>query len=136
MHAGEREFVEDHLLVEDTQERLAAVVAWGRQSADLEPEARNEECLVRGCISRVWVTGRVCEAGIMTFRVASDSAMVGGLAGVTVRLFDGLPPCEAAVYEPGWVAALRLDRLISGTRMNGLAAVADACRQIASRHVD
>lgn len=136
MNAMEAQFIEDHLLVEDMQERLAAVAAWGRRVAPINQEERGENCLVKGCVSRVWVTGVMDEDGRMRYQMASDSAMVGGLAGVTVRLFDGLPPAEAVAFDPSWPVALGLDRMISGTRMNGLAAVAAACRQTALRHVD
>jgi sulfur transfer protein SufE len=66
--------------------------------------------------------------------------MVRGLVGVTVRLADGAPARELAEVNLDWPARLKLDRQITPTRLNGLAAVAariqSLAREAINAHVD
>ncbi len=132
----EQDFIEAHLLIEDRQERLAALAAWGAQAPLLPEDLRTPQNRVPGCISRVWVDAMRSDEGLFLPRLATDSPMVGGLVGVTIRLFDALSVECAATFHPSWPAALRLDRMISPTRLEGIAAVAAWCRKTARAHVD
>lgn len=114
----------------DPQERLSALVSWGKAAPDLPDAECSGSLLVPGCISRVHLHGHRMD-GVMRYRLAADSAMVRGLAGVTVRLADGATPDAVAACAFDWPALTRLDRQISPTRLNGLAAIAARIRHLA-----
>lgn len=131
--------VEDMLLLPDPQELLAALASWGKQSPELPEDLATDYNRVHGCVSRVHLVAE-SGAGCLRFRVFSDSVMVRGLVGVTVRLADGCPAKDLAAMNLDWPIRLNLDRQITPTRLNGLAAVArriqTLAREAINSHVD
>lgn len=125
------QWVEDYLLLPDPRERMEAVARWGEGAPAINEADCAEKLLVPGCVSRVWLGGGV-EGGLCRFRLAADSAMVRGLAGVSVRLVDGQPADVVSMASLRWPEALALDRQLTPTRLRGLAAVADRLRDLAS----
>ena len=98
---------------------------------------RTDERLVRGCQSRVWLKTWT-DAGAdraPRFRLAADSeaAIVKGLAALLVRVFDGLPPRDAATAELWFARESALAEHLSPNRANGLAAMTAQIRREAAR---
>ncbi len=121
-------------LIEDAHERLAAITARGKKwPAPVENERRAAH-RVPGCVSRVWLIGRV-EDGLCRWRMDADSPLVKGLVTLLCEATDGATPAEVAAFEPEIVGALGLDRQLSPTRLNGLAAVAQTMRAFAQHHL-
>ena len=127
--------VEDMFLLPDPQERLAALAAWGKQAPELPENLATEANRVHGCVSRVHLVAKA-DAGCLRFRVFADSVMVRGLVGVTVRLADGCSAQELAAVNLDWPVRLKLDRQITPTRLNGLAAVAQRIQFLAREAID
>lgn len=132
--------VDDLMLLPDARERLDALAHWGKSATALPEALATEANRVDGCISRVHLEGN-CDSGSIGLRLLADSVMVRGLVGVTVRLADGCPAAELALAEIDWPRRLQLDRQITPTRLNGLAAVARRIQSLAREaladpHVD
>ena len=68
-----------YAIIEDRQERLAAVTGRGKKWPGLAEEERTDERLVPGCSSRVWLVGEM-QDGVCRFRMDADSPLVKGLA--------------------------------------------------------
>jgi cysteine desulfuration protein SufE len=109
-------------LIEDSQERLSAIVARAKKWPAPTEEECSEANRVLGCVSRVWLLGRV-EDGRCHFRMEADSPLVKGLVALLCELYDAATPAEIATTEPEIFEALGLDRQLSPTRLNGLASV-------------
>ncbi len=122
------------LQIHDAHERLAAIVARGKKWPAPAETERTDEHRVPGCVSRVWLIGSV-EEGRCRWRMDADSPLVKGLVTLLCELGDGATPAELAAFEPEIVAALGLDRQLSPTRLNGLAAVAQTMRAFAQHHL-
>jgi cysteine desulfuration protein SufE len=96
------------------------------------PEAeRREEDLVPGCVSRVWLTGKIVD-DTLELSWDADSPLVKGLAGLVCRVYRGAPPNKAAEHRTDILAGLKLDRQLSPTRLNGLENVGKQIQTIAS----
>jgi cysteine desulfuration protein SufE len=120
--------------IHDAHERLAAIVARGKKwPAPPETERVNAN-RVPGCVSRVWLVGRV-EDGRCRWLMDADSPLVKGLVALLCELGDGATLAELAAFEPEIVAALGLDRQLSPTRLNGMAAVVQTMRAFAQYHL-
>jgi cysteine desulfuration protein SufE len=115
-------------IIEDPQERLAALMSRAKKWP--APPALDDVLLVPGCQSRVWLQCAV-EDGVCRFRMECDAPMVKGLVALMCELYDGATPAEVAAVEPEWVEKLRFDRMITPTRLNGLAAVRGRMREFA-----
>ena len=94
----------------------------GNELEPLTEEEKNENNLVRGCQSQVWmvVDG---DAANVTIRANSDAAIVSGLIALVVRLYSKASAEEIIKTEPEFVEALGLSQHLSPTRANGLASM-------------
>jgi cysteine desulfuration protein SufE len=126
----QRQLVARFALIEDTHERLAAIVDWARRFPPLAEAEKSDAHRVPGCISRVWLLGTI-EEGRCRFRLDADSALVKGLAALVCVPYDGATPAEAANFSAGAIEALDLAARISPTRLHGLAQVQRAIRAFA-----
>ncbi len=125
----QQSLIDDLNIIHDPQERLSAVVS--RAGArKLVEEHKVEGNLVPGCISRVWLHGTLTE-GLTDFRCDADSPIVKGLAALMCDLYSDMPPAEAATVESRLWEGLGLTKLLSPTRLNGLANVRNRIREMA-----
>lgn len=118
-------------MLEDPQERLAALVQRARKRTPLAPAERTDAHRVRGCVSVVWLVGEVRD-GRCHFRSEAESPLVGGLVGAYCDFFSDLPAAEIAGSDVDPLAALDLVRNLSPTRRHGLAATLKAIREFAA----
>lgn len=126
------ELVGDLCIIEDVQERLGAVVARAAKRS-LPPEQRMDANRVPGCVSNVWVVAGVVD-GRCHFAFDADSPMVKGLVGLLCEVYEGGTPADVAATEPDLWAPLRFHKLLSPTRLNGLAAVRARIKSFALSH--
>jgi len=125
----QRKMIDDLCIIEDVQERLSAVVARASKR-HLPPEKRLDEHLVKGCVSRVWLVHTV-ESGRCRFEADADSPMVKGLIVLLTDVYDGGEPADIIATEPELWTALGFHKLLSPTRVNGLAAVRERIKALA-----
>lgn len=134
MNLAERQqlLVDDLAIIEDSQERLAAVVDRAKRLPPLPPADRIEQNRVRGCVSQVWVIGELRD-GRCAFRCDADGPLVKGLVAFLCEFFTGATPAEIAASDADPLEALGLMRNLSPTRHNGLGAVRTRIRELAGR---
>jgi cysteine desulfuration protein SufE len=129
----QRRIIERYRLIEDPQERLAAVTARGRKWPAPRNDERVDSNLVPGCSSRVWLVGETTD-GICRFRMDADSPLVKGLAALLCELYDGEAAAEIVATEPEVFESLGFSRTLSPTRLNGVAQIRAVIRNFAGRH--
>lgn len=125
---AQKDLIAEYLLIEDPQERFSAIVDRARFSAQFPEELRKDENQVRGCTSRVWLTGEV-RGGLCQFLADSESAILKGVIHLLVQLYSGHPPDEVIATEPDFLRTLRILDQLTLTRRNGL-------RQVRARMVE
>lgn len=115
----QQSLIDDLNIIHDPHERLNAVVM--REHAMRMDEAQKKEAnRVPGCVSRVWLHGELVN-GRTRFICDAESPMVKGLAALLCELYTDADPAEAAVVEPRVWEACGFTKMLSPTRMNGLA---------------
>lgn len=117
-------------VIEDLQERLAAVVSRAKKLPALAEDERDDRHRVQGCASGVWLVGEVRD-GACFFRLDADSSLVKGLAALVCEIYQGAPAADVAAHEPTLLEDLRLADQLSPTRRHGLAQVRRAIREFA-----
>ena len=128
----QRKLIAKLAIIEDAHERLAAITSRAKKWPVPSESERTDARLVRGCSSRVWLVGEL-RAGRCHFRIDADSPLVKGIATLLCEVYDGGTPDEIAATEPEIFTALGLDRMLSPTRLNGLAAIRHAIREFAAQ---
>lgn len=127
--AKQSELIDDLNLIEDAHERLAALTSYIARTR-LAEELKTDDLIVPGCVSRVWVLGELRD-GLTHFRCAADSPMVAGLIALLCDLYNESIPAEVAEVEPEIWTRCGFTKLLSPTRLNGLAAVRGRIRELA-----
>jgi cysteine desulfuration protein SufE len=127
----QQQLVADYAIIEDPQERLAAVVDQARRRPPLPESERSEANRVKGCVSLAWVVGEIRE-GRCHFCCDADSPLVRGLLVLLCDFYSGATPAEVAATEPALIEQLGLDRNLSPTRLNGLRSVRARIRDFAA----
>jgi cysteine desulfuration protein SufE len=123
--------IDDLNFIKDLHERLNAVVS--RASAMKLVEAHKIEAnLVPGCVSRVWLQGELVD-GRAHFACDAESPMVKGLAALLCEVYTDSEPAEAAAIEPKIWEACGFTKMLSPTRLNGLANMRKRIREMAER---
>jgi len=125
-----RLLVDNYAIIDDPQERLAAVVDDARKSPALTEAERTESHRVKGCISLAWVAAEERE-GLCYFRSDADSPLVRGLLKLLCDAYSGATAAEIAATEPSLFEELGLARNLSPTRLNGLRSVRAKIREFA-----
>jgi cysteine desulfuration protein SufE len=124
------ELIDDLNLIEDAHERLSALTSYVAKTR-LPEDLKTDDLIVPGCVSRVWVHGQLCE-GLTRFRAAADSPMVAGLIALLCDLYSGVTPAEVTAIEPEVWQRCGFMKLLSPTRLNGLTAVRERLKKLAS----
>jgi cysteine desulfuration protein SufE len=122
-------------LIEDLQERMAAIVDRAKKLPPLSEAERTDQNRVPGCVSRVWIVPSL-EDGRCQFRLDADSTLVKGFAGLICDVYSGSTPAAAAAFETRILEALHLSDQLTPTRKNGLEQVQKTVRRFAAASVD
>jgi len=124
LESREAECINGLLAIPDVHERLAEVVRRGGRHR-LSEAVKADTATVPGCISRVWLVMEKDDDSPprLTFRCDADSPMVKGLAALLCDLYSGAPKTEVLAFEPRIWDACGFAKMLSPTRLNGLAAL-------------
>lgn len=130
----QQQIIENYAIIDDPQERLAAVVDDARKMPLLTEGDRTEANRVKGCVSQAWIVAGLRDDRC-SFRADADSPLVRGLLKLICDLYTGATPAEVATVEPLLFEELGLARNLSPTRLNGLRSVRAKIREFAGAHL-
>ncbi|MDD9727255.1 SufE family protein [Roseovarius sp. SK2] len=126
------EIVEDFEFLEDWEDRYRYVIDRGKAMDGLDDALKVPATKVDGCASQVWLHPQT-EAGTFRFDGDSDALIVRGLIAVLRALYNDLPVGQVGqVDAPGELARLGLNDHLSAQRSNGLRAMIERIRVVAS----
>lgn len=131
--AIQADIVAEFSLFEDWQERYRHIIELGRLLPPYPEELRQDQFLVRGCQSRVWLHPRPAD-GLLHFDADSDALIVAGLVALALRVYSGQPPAVIADTAPHFIRDIGLGDNLSLTRSNGLQAVIGTMKSYAAAH--
>ena len=118
----QQQMIDDLALIENPQERFAAVVDRAKSRPPLPEAERTETNRIKGCVSQAWIVAALVD-GRCHFRCDADSPLVRGLLLLLCDLYSGATAAEVAATEPDLLEKLGLLQNLSPTRRNGLRSV-------------
>jgi cysteine desulfuration protein SufE len=129
------DIVEDFDFLEDWEERYRYVIEQGKWMQPLNDALKVPSTKVEGCASQVWLHPNIA-AGKFTFDGDSDAVIVRGLIAVLRHLYNDLDVKDVMdVDAPVELSRLGLNDHLSSQRSNGLRAMIERIRQVASDNV-
>jgi cysteine desulfuration protein SufE len=119
--------------LDDWEDRYRHVIELGRAMPPLDDSFKVPALKVQGCASQVWLRPMIAD-GRFDFQGESDAMIVRGLIAILHALYSGLPVGDVAkVDAPAELARLGLNDHLSAQRSNGLRAMVERIREVASR---
>ena len=102
----------------DPKRRYEYVLWLAKRLDPLPADQQTDEIKVRGCVSQVYVRGKL-ELGVMRWRGDSDALITKGLLALLIQGLDGLTPEQVQAIKPDFIAATGLQASLTPSRANG-----------------
>ncbi len=105
------------------EDRYQYIIDLGKELPPIDDSYKDEEHIVRGCQSQVWIDS-VYSEGTLWFQADSDAFIVKGLLGVVLAAYNGKAPGDILSFDiEEYFNNLGLMGHLSQTRGNGLRAM-------------
>jgi len=124
------EIVENFSCLPQWDERYAYLIELGQKMEPLPEAYRQEENIVRGCQSTVWLH-RECQDGKVVLQSDSDSLIVKGLAALLMQVFSSQPAEDILKADLTFFEQTGLSKHLSSQRTNGLIAMLEEIKAFA-----
>ena len=121
----------ENMSVLEGMERLQYIIDEAKKVEPMAPEHKTEENKIRGCISNLWVTGKVLDDGTMQYQHDADSHMTKGTAKVILDVVNGEHRSEVANLTLENFQALGIRELLTMQRQVGFASLIERVIRIA-----
>ncbi|HBL76609.1 MAG: Fe-S metabolism protein SufE [Bacteroidetes bacterium GWF2_42_66] len=118
----QQEIIEEFSVYEDWMDKYSYLIELGNSLQNLDPKDKNDQHLIKGCQSRVWLVPEFRD-GKIYFQGESDAVIVKGLVALLLRVVSGRTPKELMNSDLHFIDAIGLKQHLSPTRSNGLLAM-------------
>ena len=124
------EVIEEFSDFDDWMDKYQLLIDLGNEQEPLAPEYKNDQNLIDGCQSRVWLQADLVD-GQVEFQAESDALIVKGIIALLIKVVSGHTPDEILENELYFIEAIGLKDHLSPTRSNGLLAMVKQMRMYA-----
>ena len=112
-------------------DRLHYIIDEARDMEPLPEKFKTEEKKIRGCVSNLWVTGKVLEDGTMQYRHDADAFVTKGTAKILIDIVNGEHRSEVANLKMDDFRHLGIKELLTMQRQIGFASLIERIITIA-----
>lgn len=116
------EIIEEFSDFEDWMDKYQLLIDQGSDQPPLEEKYKNEQNLIDGCQSRVWLQADMID-GKLHFQAESDALIVKGIVALLIRVLGDHTPQEILDTDLYFIERIGLSEHLSPTRSNGLLAM-------------
>ena len=116
----EQEIIEEFSNFEDWMDKYSYIIEIGNSCPIIEEKEKTENNLIKGCQSRVWVSAKLDERGLMQITADSDAVITKGIITLLLRVFNNQKPEDVYSAELKFIDEIGLKSHLSPTRSNGL----------------
>ncbi|MDB5274720.1 MAG: Cysteine desulfuration protein SufE [Chitinophagaceae bacterium] len=118
----QKEIIEDFSILDEWDDKYAYIIECGKKLKPLPQEYKNEEHLVRGCQSQVWLHAEHKD-GLVYFYAESDAIIVKGLISLLIKVLSGHKAEDIVKSDLYFIDKIGMQSHLSMTRSNGLASM-------------
>ncbi|MGV3001378.1 cysteine desulfurase sulfur acceptor subunit CsdE [Vibrio sp. E150_018] len=112
------------------EDRYRQVIMWGKLLPKMDDELKQEQLLVSGCESKVWLLSEF-DGERWHFQIDSDARIVRGLIALVLAAFYLKTTAEINAFDtPDYFSQLGLIDHLSPSRGNGLKAIVEQIQQL------
>ncbi len=116
------EIIEEFSDFDDWMDKYQLLIDLGSDQPPLDEKYKNEQNLIDGCQSRVWLQADMVD-GLLHFQAESDALIVKGIVALLIRVLSDHTPQEILDADLYFIGRIGLSEHLSPTRSNGLLAM-------------
>ena len=124
------EIVEEFSDFDDWMDKYQLLIDLGSEQEPIDEKYKNEQNLIDGCQSRVWLQADLVDGKII-FQAESDALIVKGIVTLLIKVLSGHNPDEILNADLYFIEKIGLKEHLSPTRSNGLLAMIKQMRMYA-----
>lgn len=124
------EIVEEFSDFDDWMDKYQLLIDLGSEQEPIDEKYKNEQNLIDGCQSRVWLQADLVDGRII-FQAESDALIVKGIVTLLIKVLSGHTPDEILNADLYFIEKIGLKEHLSPTRSNGLLAMIKQMRMYA-----
>ncbi|MGN0033555.1 MAG: SufE family protein [Candidatus Limimorpha sp.] len=111
--------VEEFSMFDDWMDRYSLLIEMGKECPIIDPQYRNDNYLINGCQSRVWLHAELID-GKVFYTADSDAVITKGIINLLIKVLSGQTPADIVNADMGFLDEIGLKEHLSPTRSNGL----------------
>lgn len=113
------EIIEEFAEFTEWMDKYQILIDLGNDLNALDPAYKNDQNLIDGCQSRVWLQCDIKD-GKLVFTADSDALITKGIIALLIRVVSGHTPKEILDADLYFIERIGLHQHLSPTRSNGL----------------
>ncbi len=126
------ELVNNFSLLDDWEARYSYVIDLGKYLPAFPDSEKNEQNIVRGCTSQVWLIPDKADPGCISFKADSDAHIVRGLIAILTVVYDGETKEAVQMFDiKAFFESLGLVDHLSPNRRSGFFAMVNRIKALA-----
>lgn len=122
--------IEEFSNFDDWMDKYQLLIDLGNEQIPLNEKYKNEQNLIDGCQSRVWLQADLIN-GKIHFQAESDALIVKGIIALLIKVLSDHTPDEILNNDLYFIEKIGLKEHLSPTRSNGLLAMIKQIRMYA-----
>ncbi|MDG2506511.1 MAG: SufE family protein [Crocinitomicaceae bacterium] len=126
--------IADFEVFDDWLDKYELIIELGKEIEGILPSDRNNQQLIDGCQSRVWLDSSYVN-NVMRFSADSDAIITKGIIAMLIKVFDGETPKTILKEDIFFINKIGLQEHLSPTRANGLLGMVKRMKMDALKHV-
>lgn len=129
----EKKIIEEFSLFDSWEDKYEYIIDMGKKLPPMDDDLKQEENLIKGCQSLVWLTAKEQEGNIY-FTADSNAVIVKGLISMLIRILSGRSPQEIMEADLGFIKEIGMESHLAQTRSNGLRAMIQQMKRYAAAY--
>ena len=113
------EIIQEFDLFDDWLQKYEYIIDLGKELNKLSSQHKNEDNLIKGCQSKVWLHAE-SRGGYVHYFADSDAIMTKGIISLLIRVLSNQPANEIIDAKLDFIDKIGLKEQLSATRANGL----------------
>jgi cysteine desulfuration protein SufE len=119
IEAKQQEIIDEFAIYDDWMEKYEYIIELGRTLPAFDAIFRNEDHLIKGCQSQVWLHAAF-DGSVMHFNADSDAQIPKGIVALLLRVLNDERPEALVEADLSFLDRIGLKEHLSPTRANGL----------------
>lgn len=122
-------------LASDRLATIEYIIDIGNELPTITEKERDDNNLITGCASKVWITHEHTKEGTLIFKGDSNTTIVKGLLSLIIKIFYNQKPKDIISTKLFFIEEINLNNIITSQRFIGVNNIINHIKLIANRYI-